>query len=94
MQKEGVSVEAAEVKTESERVVRETRDEHKPRAKRIVAVSEETKRRTEERVARVRERSMVVLDEAAVDPSLRFVLVAFLLFAIFVVVLLLSLVLA
>lgn len=40
--------------------------------------------------AQSRERSAAVLDEAAIDPSLRFVLVAALIFAVFVVVLLLS----
>lgn len=60
----------------------------------VVAARDEGRRRkAEERVARMRERSLVVLDEAADDPSLRFVLVAFLIFAIFVIVLLLSLVL-
>lgn len=73
---------------------KEAEEERGTRAKVIVAGNGEgRKRRAEERVARVRERSLVVLDEAADDPSLRFVLVAFLIFAIFVVVLLLSLVL-
>lgn len=49
------------------------------------------KRQAGERIGRVRDQSLVVLDEAADDPSLRLVLVAFLLFAVFVVLLLLSL---
>ena len=44
------------------------------------------------RVTQARERSAAVLDEAAIDPSLRFVLVAALVFVIAVVVLVLSLV--
>lgn len=49
------------------------------------------KQQAGERIGRVRDQSLVVLDEAADDPSLRLVLVAFLLFAVFVVLLLLSL---
>lgn len=42
------------------------------------------------RVERLRKVSSVVIDQAAYDPSLRFVLVAILLFAIFLVILLLN----
>ena len=45
------------------------------------------------RVTQARERSAAVLDEAAIDPSLRFVLVAALVFIVSIVVLVLSLVL-
>lgn len=45
------------------------------------------------RVVQARERSAAVLDEAATDPSLRFVLVAALIFVVAIVVLVLSLVL-
>ena len=43
------------------------------------------------RVEKMRQTSAVVLDEAALDPSLRFVLIAAILFAIFVVLLFISL---
>jgi len=66
-----------------------------PRARMIVARGEDQrpsrKRQAEERLGRVRDQSLIVLDEAADDPSLRLVLVAFLLFAVFVVLLLISL---
>jgi hypothetical protein len=66
-----------------------------PKPRMIVARSERErpsrKRQAEQRLGRVRDQSLVVLDEAADDPSLRLVLVAFLLFAVFVVLLLVSL---
>ncbi len=87
----GVGV-AAQKETTRVEDTEEKRAAPSSRAKVIVRADDEGRRRGGERIARVREHSRVVLDEAADDPGLRFVLVALLVFAIFVVVLVLSLI--
>ena len=70
---------------------RRVREEPRTRRQRAVAA---TRERVEEkilpRVEKVRHASNVVLDEAAYDPSLRFVLIAAALFLLFIVLLVVS----
>lgn len=57
----------------------------------VAAGANQDEARPRARVVQARERSAAVLDEAATDSSLRFVLVAALIFVVAVVVLVLSL---
>jgi len=69
-----------------------TRDKSRPRKQSMTAAARDA---VEDslipRMERLRQTSAVVLDEAADDPSLRFVLIAAVLFLIFLIMLLLSL---
>ncbi len=61
-----------------------------PQAKAVVVVAPESRKRVGRRVNKVRRASNVVLDEAKLDPSLRFILVVGVLFLLFIILLLLS----
>lgn len=61
-----------------------------PQAQPVVVVGPGPRNRVGQRVNKVRRASNVVLDEAALDPSIRFILVAGVLFVLFVILLLLN----
>ncbi len=78
---------------ESRQTTKTNSVEREVQARATVTVASARRGKLEEadRLSRVREGSLVVLDEAAHDPSLRFVLIAFLLFAVCLVLLVISL---